>query len=139
MHSALHQLIKAGKIETDPAPMKIEWARKLINLFKRQMSYTAQIVDFAELFFNGPEDIDEEAKAEMAKDDALPVLKALEKKFADLEVFDTVNILAAIKAVQRKPALRVVNCGCRFGLQLLTKCTDQNCQKAWNYWATNYR
>ena len=106
MHSALHQLIKAGKIETDPAPMKIEWARKLINLFKRQMSYTAQIVDFAELFFNGPEDIDEEAKAEMAKDDALPVLKALEKKFADLEVFDTVNILAAIKAVQKETGVK---------------------------------
>ena len=86
--------------------MKVEWARKLINLFKRQMSYTAQIVEFTELFFNGPENIDEEAKEELATDDALPVLKALEKQFSDLPVFDTVNILAAIKAVQKETGIK---------------------------------
>lgn len=106
MHSALLQLINAGKIEKNPAPMKVEWARKLINLFKRQMSYTAQIVEFTELFFNGPENIDEEAKEELATDDALPVLKALEKQFSDLPVFDTVNILAAIKAVQKETGIK---------------------------------
>ena len=29
MHSALLQLIKAGKVEADPEPLKLEWARKL--------------------------------------------------------------------------------------------------------------
>ena len=42
----------------------------------------------------------------MATDDALPVLKALEKQFSDLPVFDTVNILAAIKAVQKETGIK---------------------------------
>lgn len=106
MHSSLLQLIKADKIAKNPSAEKVEWARKLVNLFKRQMSYTAQIVEFTELFFHGPDEIDEDSQKELAADNALPALKSLEKKFEELELFDTVNILAAIKAVQKETGIK---------------------------------
>lgn len=106
MHSSLEQLIKAGKVEEAPSALKLEWTRKLINLFKRQMSYTGQIVEFTDLFFNGPEKIDEESKQELAADNALPALKALEVQFENIKLFDTVNILAAIKAVQKETGIK---------------------------------
>ena len=106
MDSALKQLIKAGNIEKGASPERIEWARKLINLYKRQMSYTAQINEMADLFFNGPDEIDEESKQEMAADTALPVLKAIYAQFEKMEIFDTVEILASIKTVQKETGIK---------------------------------
>ncbi|MCT3031833.1 glutamate--tRNA ligase [Pediococcus parvulus] len=104
--SALRQLIKAGNIEKNPEPERVEWARKLINVYKRQMSYTAQINEMADLFFNGPDEINEEAKQEISADTALPVLKAMYARFDKMEIFDTVEILAAIKAVQKETGVK---------------------------------
>ncbi|GAB5055521.1 MULTISPECIES: glutamate--tRNA ligase [Pediococcus] len=106
MDSALRQLIKAGNIEKNPEPERVEWARKLINVYKRQMSYTAQINEMADLFFNGPDEINEEAKQEISADTALPVLKAMYARFDKMEIFDTVEILAAIKAVQKETGVK---------------------------------
>ena len=106
MHLSLLQLMKAGKIKENPNAFEMEWYRKLINLFKRQMSYTAQIVELTDLFFNGPDDIDDASKEEMAKDHALPVLKALETEFEKIDLFDTVNIVKAIKAVQKETGIK---------------------------------
>ena len=106
MHLSLLQLMKAGKIKENPNALEMEWYRKLINLFKRQMSYTAQIVELTDLFFNGPDDIDDVSKEEMAKDHALPVLKALETQFEKIDLFDTVNIVKAIKAVQKETGIK---------------------------------
>lgn len=106
MDSALRQLIKAGNIEKNPAPQRVEWARKLINVYKRQMSYTAQINEMADLFFNGPDEIDEESKQEISAETALPVLKAMYAQFEKMEIFDTVEILAAIKKVQKATGVK---------------------------------
>lgn len=106
MDSALRQLIKAGNIEKNPAPQRVEWARKLINVYKRQMSYTAQINEMADLFFNGPDEIDEESKQEISVETALPVLKAMYAQFEKMEIFDTVEILAAIKKVQKATGVK---------------------------------
>ncbi|MDV7694434.1 glutamate--tRNA ligase [Pediococcus parvulus] len=106
MDSALRQLIKAGNIEKNPEPERVEWARKLINVYKRQMSYTAQINEMADLFFNGPDEINEEAKQEISADTVLPVLKAMYARFDKMEIFDTVEILAAIKAVQKETGVK---------------------------------
>lgn len=106
MDSALRQLIKAGNIEKNPEPQRVEWARKLINVYKRQMSYTAQINEMADLFFNGPDEIDEESKQEISAETALPVLKAMYAQFEKMEIFDTVEILAAIKKVQKATGVK---------------------------------
>src|SRR5699024_1478046 len=75
MDSSLRQLIKAGKVQADPDAYTIEWARKLISLYKQQMSYTGQIVEMADVFFNEPPVLSEDAKKELADESAAIVLK----------------------------------------------------------------
>ena len=57
MDLALRQLIKKGNIPENPDAKTIEWARQLINLYKREMSYMAQINDMASVFFEEPEEV----------------------------------------------------------------------------------
>ncbi len=78
--SSLKQLIKAGKIKADPDTLKIQWVRQLVNLYKRQMSYTGQLAEMAEIFFTEPPMLDEEAKAELADESATIVLEDLLSK-----------------------------------------------------------
>lgn len=106
MDSALKQLIKAGKIQEDPDAMTIAWARKLISLYKNQMSYTGQIVEMADVFFNEPPVLSEEAKAELADESAKTVIEAFAKKVQDLPIFDSVEIQATIKAIQKETKIK---------------------------------
>ena len=106
MHSALLQLIKAGKVEADPEPLKLEWARKLISLYKHQMSYTGQIVDMAEVFFEEPPALSQAAKEELADDSAKVVLEAFAKKAKALPLFDGPAIMAAIKEIQKETKVK---------------------------------
>ena len=52
---ALRQLIKGGKLPENPDALTIEWARKLIDVYRPQMSYMAQINEMANVFFEDPE------------------------------------------------------------------------------------
>lgn len=106
MDSALKQLIKAGKIQEDPDAMTIAWARKLISLYKNQMSYTGQIVEMADVFFNEPPVLSEDAKAELADESAKTVIEAFAKKVQDLPIFDSVEIQATIKAIQKETKIK---------------------------------
>lgn len=106
MHSALLQLIKAGKVEADPEPLKLEWARKLISLYKHQMSYTGQIVDMAEVFFEEPPALSQAAKEELADNSAKVVLEAFAKKAKALPLFDGPAIMAAIKEIQKETKVK---------------------------------
>ena len=70
MDLALASLIKAGKIAENPDTKTIEWARHLIALYQDQMSYTAQIVEMADVFFEEPEQLDAEALEELQNETA---------------------------------------------------------------------
>ena len=104
--SALKQLIKANKVEADPSATKIEWARQLINLYKQQMSYTHQIVEMADVFFNEPDKLDDAAKEELSAETAPVVLKAFAKKVQELPIFDANEIQATIKAIQKETKIK---------------------------------
>ncbi|KRL82335.1 glutamyl-trna synthetase [Ligilactobacillus equi DSM 15833 = JCM 10991] len=106
VHSALLQLIKAGKIAQDPSAQEIEWARKLISVYKQGMSYTGQIVDMAEIFFEEPPALTDEAKAELAEESAKTVLTEFAKKVANMEIFDAVSVMAAIKEIQKETKIK---------------------------------
>lgn len=54
---ALRQLIAGGNIPENPDNKTIEWARQLIMLYKREMSYMAQINDMASVFFEEPDQL----------------------------------------------------------------------------------
>lgn len=104
--SALKQLIRADKVEADPSATKIEWARQLINLYKQQMSYTHQIVEMADVFFNEPDKLDNAAKEELSAETAPVVLKAFAKKVQELPIFDANEIQATIKAIQKETKIK---------------------------------
>ena len=125
---ALRQLIQAGNLPKNPDTKTIEWARQLINLYKQQMSYMAQINDMASVFFNEPDQVSGETLEEISNETAPVVLKEFSERVQNLEIFDKVEILKTIKDIQKATGIRVVNFGCQSELRLPMKCMDQNCQ-----------
>ena len=103
---ALKQLIKAGLIKKDPDVATIEWARKLINLYKRQMSYMGQIVEMADIFFNIPDELSADDLAELADENAVPVIEAFKKRVETMPLFDATEIQNAIWDVQHETGVR---------------------------------
>ncbi len=97
---ALDNLIRAGKIEEDPDLKTIEWARQVTNIYKQQMSYTAQIVDDADLFFAEPATLTDEDRQEIADDQALPVINAFYAKMKAIKPFSALNIKNATNEVR---------------------------------------
>lgn len=105
-HSALKQLLKANLLPQDPDEKTIEWTRKLVNLYKRQMSYTGQLGEMAEVFLKEPPVLDDAAKKELAEDSAKQVLEAFKQKVEAMPLFDSVSIMAAIKQIQKDTGVR---------------------------------
>ncbi|KRL21912.1 glutamate--tRNA ligase [Lentilactobacillus kisonensis] len=106
MDLALRQLIAGGNIAENPDSKTIEWARQLINLYKREMSYMAQINDMASVFFQEPEEISGEALAEISNDTAPIVLKEFQKRIQELPIFDSVEVFKTIKAIQKDTGIK---------------------------------
>ncbi len=103
---SLHNLIEKGLVEKDPTPEKIEWVRQLVSLYAEQMSYTAQLAEFADIFFKEPDTLSEEAMAELADETAPVVLKAFHDKLEQLDHFTSVQIMAVIKEIQKETKVK---------------------------------
>ena len=69
------------------------------------MSYAAEIVELSNLFFEHPV-LDDAAKEFLQGETVPTVLHAFKEQLEALDVFDVPSIKAAIKAVQKKPALK---------------------------------
>ncbi len=106
MDLALQQLVEAGNLPANPDAKTVEWARKLINVYKQQMSYMAQINDMADVFFHEPAEISGEALEEISNETAPVVLKEFADRIEKLQIFDTVKILATIKAIQKDTGIK---------------------------------
>ncbi|WP_461240763.1 glutamate--tRNA ligase [Paucilactobacillus sp. N302-9] len=103
---ALPQLINAGLLEKHPSPEKLEWARKLISLFKREVSYAREMVEYTKPFFHGPAQINDEAREEISADTALTVIKEFADRVEKLDYMDTVQILKTIKSIQKDTKIK---------------------------------
>lgn len=103
---ALPQLINAGLLEKHPSPEKLEWARKLISLFKREVSYAREMVEYTKPFFHGPDQIKDEAREEISADTALTVIKEFADRVEKLDYMDTVQILKTIKSIQKDTKIK---------------------------------
>ncbi|MFD1124023.1 glutamate--tRNA ligase [Lentilactobacillus raoultii] len=106
MDLALRQLIKGGNIPENPDAKTIEWARQLIMLYKREMSYMAQINDMASVFFQEPEEVSGDALAEISNETAPIVLNEFLKRIEKLNPFDSVEIFHTIKAIQKDTGIK---------------------------------
>ncbi|WP_367334056.1 glutamate--tRNA ligase [Lentilactobacillus sp.] len=106
MDLALRQLIAGVNIPENPDNKTIEWARQLIMLYKREMSYMAQINDMASVFFQEPDEIDGDALAEISNETAPVVLHEFLDRIQKLTIFDSVEILKTIKAIQKDTKIK---------------------------------
>ncbi|MCI1950944.1 MAG: glutamate--tRNA ligase [Lentilactobacillus buchneri] len=106
MDLALRQLIKGGNIPENPDTKTIEWARQLISLYKREMSYMAQINDMASVFFQEPEEVSGDALDEISNDTAPVVLKEFLERIQKLNPFDSVEVFHTIKAIQKDTGIK---------------------------------
>ncbi|MCK8607625.1 glutamate--tRNA ligase [Apilactobacillus ozensis] len=106
MDLALRQLISKGNLPKQPDAKTIEWARKLVNVYKQQMSYMAQINEMASVFFNELEQIDGESLEEIDNDTAPVVLKEFSERISKIDIFDKTEILSTIKSIQKDTGIK---------------------------------
>ncbi len=106
MDLALRQLIKGGNLPENPDANTIEWARQLINLYKREMSYMAQINEMASVFFEEPDQVSGDALTEISNETAPVVLNEFLTRIQKLEIFDSVEVLKTIKAIQKDTGIK---------------------------------
>jgi len=99
---ALPHLIEAGRLMADMDEETKNWAINLINLYKEQLSYGAEIVDLTKLFFLTEIDYNEEAQAVLAGEQVPEVLRVYKEKLAELENWEPAEIKAMIKETQKE-------------------------------------
>lgn len=105
-HVAMPQLIKAGLMAKNADPYRMEWMRRLVELFKREISYAQEIVKYVQPFVHGPQEITAAAKEELRDPGALVVLTDFYQRVAKLPYLDAAGALAAIKAVQKATGIK---------------------------------
>lgn len=100
----LPHLIAAGKLPESMTEEQQEWARKVIALYREQMSFGAEIVELSEMFFTDELVLGEEEQAVMAAEHVPAMLAVFKNLLAELseEDFSAENIQAAIKATQKE-------------------------------------
>lgn len=97
---AMPLLINAGLIEKHADPYKIEWMRRIVEIFKREISYGEEILQYAKPFVEEPQILTDEAKEEMSVETVAVVLRDFRDKIAALDFMDATTILRCIKGVQ---------------------------------------
>ena len=103
---ALPHLVNAGYVPQEPSTEEQEKVKKLVSLFKEQMSYAAEIVPLSKLFFEDDFDLNEDEK-EILKDETVPtVLQAFKEKMVELEEFKAPEIQKAIKEIQKETGVK---------------------------------
>lgn len=103
---AMPQLLEAGLINKHADAEKMEWMRRCVELFKREISYAHQIIDYVKPFVKGPKDIDEAGQKELADPSAITVLSEFRKRIAALDYMDATNVLRTIKSIQKDTGIR---------------------------------
>ncbi|WP_373471641.1 glutamate--tRNA ligase [Carnobacterium alterfunditum] len=106
---AYPHLVKAGYVEENASSEKKEWVQKVVSLYHDQMSYGAQIVELASLFFSEEPVIDSVAKEVLEGETAPEVLTAFSKQLEKIEPFDAAEIKKAIKTVQKETGIKGKN------------------------------
>jgi len=65
-----------------------------------QMSFTQQIVELSDVFFNQPDVLTDDEQKELADDDARPAIEDLRTKLEKLDRFTASRIMAPIQSVR---------------------------------------
>ncbi|GAA4723477.1 glutamate--tRNA ligase [Brevibacillus fulvus] len=102
----LPHLQKAGFIEETLTEEEKARVTSIVALYQEQMSYCAQIVPLAALFFLEEVVYDEDAKAVLKEEQVPEVLASFYKHIEALEVYSVENINASLKTVQKETGFK---------------------------------
>ncbi len=83
--------------------------KKLTGLYQDQMSYAAELLEVAGLFFDQEIEWNEDEKAVLEEETVPEVLTAFKEEVSALEVFEADEISKAIKAVQKQTGVKGKN------------------------------
>lgn len=106
---AVPHLEKAGHLSAQPTADEMAWAKKLVSLYKDEMSYAAEIVPLSEQFFVEEITIDERGQEILSEETAPTVINAFEAKVNAMTDFTDEAIMAAIKAIQKEEGIKGKN------------------------------
>jgi len=102
-------VVEAGVYPENPTKEDQEWLEKLVALYQEQMSYAAEIIQLANLFFGEGITFDEGA-AEVLLGETVPeVLSSFKGQLNSIEEFKSENIFPTIKAVQKETGIKGKN------------------------------
>ncbi|MDU4601883.1 MAG: hypothetical protein E6Y26_07660 [Staphylococcus warneri] len=103
---ALPHLIKANLIPENPSEEDLDWGRKLVALYQKEMSYAGEIVPLSEMFFNDMPEFGEEEKEVINGEQVPELMTHLYGKLEALEPFEAAEIKKAIKEVQKETGIK---------------------------------
>ena len=106
---ALPQLQAAGRISKEAGQKELEWTKKLISLYKDEMSYAHEIVDLSELFFKDHVTFDDRGQEILHEETAVTVLEDFQSKLDTIVPFEEKQVMAAIKQVQKDTGIKGKN------------------------------
>jgi nondiscriminating glutamyl-tRNA synthetase len=100
---ALPHLQAAGYIGDEVTLEQKSWLVQVVSAVQEQLSYAAQIVDYANLFFNDNIEFENEEAHEVLHDEAVPqVVELFRNKMLALETVDATQIKALLKSITKE-------------------------------------
>lgn len=97
---AVPHLQQAGYIDAEISDVQREWLIKVLLSIQEHISYAAQVVDHAAVYFNDEIVFEnQEAKDVLADPTVMPVLESFKKKLTELEVLDAQSIQGLLKSI----------------------------------------
>lgn len=103
-------LVKAGLVQADRTPEQQAWVEKLVALYQEQLTYGAEIVSLADMFFRDDVVMENEETAAILKEESVPVvLGAFLSKVEAAADFAPETIGALLKEVQKETGFKGKN------------------------------
>lgn len=95
-------LIKAGRVTQDMDESRKQWIEEIVDLYKEQLGYGAEIVELTDLFFKKEIIYDEAALEVLAGEQVIEVLQVFTDKLIHLDDFNKDAIKMEIRATQKE-------------------------------------
>jgi nondiscriminating glutamyl-tRNA synthetase len=100
-------LVKAGLMPAERTPEEQEWVEKLVALYQEQLTFGAEIVTLAAMFFRDDVEMENEETAAILKEESVPVvLRAFMEKVEAAENLAPETVGALLKEVQKETGFK---------------------------------
>ena len=100
---ALPHLVAAGYVTEPLSGEQQTWLTTVVATLQEYVSYAAQVVDHAGIFFNDAVNLENEEMAQVLQEESIPaVMAAFREKLGALETVDEAGIKAILKSITKE-------------------------------------